>query len=69
MGNLDRHSGNMFIGKKKDGTPEMIGIDHGFSFPNDNHKYISKDMRNQERMHDMIDYDRTSNQFKNNFRD
>ncbi len=37
IGNTDRHSNNMLVGQNKEtGKHEMLGIDHGFTFPNNN---------------------------------
>jgi hypothetical protein len=36
IGNMDRHEGNMYAGTREDGVHEMIGIDQGMSFPDNN---------------------------------
>jgi hypothetical protein len=68
IGNSDRHTGNLFIGVNHDNSPSMIGIDHGFSFPNNNDTYQHNDFGNQREMFRSLEYNKLTPEFKNNLK-
>ena len=67
IGNVDRNRNNTFVGVKKDGSLEMIGIDNAYSFPSDNVIYNQVDgaYREFQRYHFNRQGGTVSSEFKN----
>jgi hypothetical protein len=67
MGNTDRHLGNLYVGVKADGGLEMIGIDHGYAFPNSQREYRPEN-GNQADMFKLAKPENVSSEFKKNLK-
>jgi hypothetical protein len=68
VGNADRHGGNFFHKKNKDGSSELLAFDHGFTFPSSNSLYFMMDYHNQDKFNNAMQNSPLTNEFITNLK-